>query len=168
MNQRFALLVLAVFCLCSVWAAPAGAASHRVPVDATPFDIPAESCGFPIHVGVVDDNEYIVKTREAPDGSTTSRITGKLILSFTNTDSGKTIVRDVGGPAWFTVNSDGSLFVRNQGHAAGSNSPADQATTGLPGLFFVTGNLIAHFAPDGSAESVTVSGLVEDGCALLA
>jgi hypothetical protein len=66
------------------------------------------------------------------------------------------------------VNADGSLFLRNQGHAVGNNSPADQATTGLPGLFFVTGNLIGHFAADGSAQSVTLSGRVEDGCALLA
>jgi hypothetical protein len=139
-----------------------------MPIDATPFDIPAEDCGFPIHVGVVDAKAYNVQTREAPDGSRTSRITGRLFLSFTNPDTGKTIVRNVGGPPWFTVNPDGSLFLRNQGHTVGNNSPADQATTGLPGLFFVTGDLIGHFAAGGSAQSVTVSGRVEDGCALLA
>jgi hypothetical protein len=101
----------------------------------------------------------------APDGG---RSAADLTPTSPADAASHTIVRNVGGPAWFTVNADGSVFVRNQGHAAGYNSRADQATTGLPGLYFVTGNLIGHFAADGSAQSVTLSGRVEDGCALLA
>jgi hypothetical protein len=60
------------------------------------------------------------------------RFTGKLILSFTNVDTDKTIVRNVGGCI---------------------SRPA---------------NLTGHFASDLSAESITVSGVVEDACAPLA
>jgi hypothetical protein len=166
--RRLVSGVATFVCITGVCAAPAFAAGHRIPVGAAPLDIPAEDCGFPIHVGVVEDKEFIVSTREAADGSVTVRFTGKLILSFTNVDTDKTIVRDVSGPGWATFYTDGSLFFRSQGHSIGYNSPADQQAVGLPGLFFATGNLVGHFAPDLSAQSITISGRVEDGCALLA
>src|SRR5689334_2951076 len=54
------------------------AADHRVPLGNTDFSIPAEDCGFPIDVSVVADKEYIVKTRDNADGSSTLRVTGRL------------------------------------------------------------------------------------------
>jgi hypothetical protein len=45
------------------------------------------------------------------------RLTGKLILSFTNIDTGKTIVRDEGGPGWSTFYPDGSALFDTQGHS---------------------------------------------------
>ena len=163
---RPTLAAAAALISAAAMAPSAFAAQHRVPLDATPFAIPAEDCGFPIQVDVVESKEYIVKTAEADDGTLTLRVTGKLILRFSA--NGTSFVRDVGGPGWATFFPDGSMLFRSQGQGTGYNSPADQDVTGLPGLFFSTGNLTGVFASDGSAESVTIRGRVEDGCALLA
>jgi hypothetical protein len=167
---RFApVAALASACLALVLAGPASAGAHRIPVNAEAFVIPADSCGFLIDVGVVEDKEYIVKTAEGRDGSLTLRVTGKLILSLTNvSDRSKTFVRNVSGPAWATFFADGSSLYRSQGQGFGFNTPADQETTGLPGIFFFSGNLTGLFDSDGSAVSTTITGRVEDGCALLA
>ena len=66
--------------------APAGAAQDREPVPFTPRTLPAANrCGFPVHVDVVSNNEFHEVTTLA-DGTTITRTTGRLVLSFTNTE----------------------------------------------------------------------------------
>src|SRR6476469_9935221 len=100
-------------------------ADHRVPLGNTDFSIPAEDCGFPIDVSVVANKEYIVKTRDNADGSSTLRVTGKLWLSFTNTDTDKTVVRNLSGPGSVTLTEDGAVF-ESQGLTSSFLSPEEQ------------------------------------------
>jgi hypothetical protein len=166
-GHRFGVAaVTAVAVLVPFGSGSASAADHRVPVGNTPFDIPAEDCGFPIHVDVVEDKEYIVKTTENPDGSTSLRVTGRLILSYTNEITSKSIVRNTGGPGSVTFAADGAIF-ESQGRSAGFFSPAEQAATGAPGLQFVYGYIRIPTDADFAALSMTVHGRTEDGCALL-
>jgi hypothetical protein len=160
-------ITLAAFGLLVLGVGTAGAADHRIPAGGGPFDIPAEDCGFPIHVVDVQNKEYIVRTIDNPDGSTTLRITGKLVLSFTNTGTGKTIEWNASGPGWFTFSDDG-LVADVQGRTAGYYGPAEQAATGMPGLLLVSGHQRVVLDEEGLATSVVNVGHVQDGCALLA
>ena len=144
----------------------AAAADHRIPLGNTDFSIPAEDCGFPIDVTVVADKEYIVKSRDNADGSTTLRITGKLRLSFTNTDADKTIVRNLSGPGSVTFTEDGAVFV-SEGPTSSYLSPEEQAATGLPGLAFIVGHAISTVDADFTETGFSLSGHWVDGCALL-
>ena len=159
-------IVAAAVALVALAPVSAVAADHRIPLGNTPSDIPAEDCGFPIHVDVVQDREYIVKTRDNPDGSSSLRVTGKLILRFTKTDSGDSIVRNVGGPGSVTFSDDGAVF-ESEGRSVGFYSPAEQATAGVPGLQFVNGHSTVVTDANLAATSVTIRGRSEDGCALL-
>jgi hypothetical protein len=144
----------------------ASAADHRVPLGNTDFSIPAEDCGFPIDVGVVADMEYVVKARDNADGSTTLRVTGKLRLSFTNTDTDKTVVRNVSGPGSVTLTEDGAVF-ESQGLTSSYLSPEEQAATGLPGLVFIVGHSITTVDADFNETGFALAGHWVDGCALL-
>jgi hypothetical protein len=145
----------------------AGDASPRVPAGNVPFDIPAADCGFPIHVGVLDDQEYYVRTITNADGSTTLRVTGYLLESFTNEQTGKTITENMSGPGSITINPDGSDSADVQGNSFGVASPASQQALGVPGVFFTTGHAVASYSSAGNLVSLSVDGPTTNGCALL-
>jgi hypothetical protein len=151
----------------AVASASPGNGAVRVPVGNAPFDIDASVCGFPIHVGVVADKEYVIHDTTLADGTEVVQITGKLVLSFTNVDTGKAIVENVSGPATETVPPDGSFVFHGLGNGVFIFSPGDQASIGEPGLVFWSGKLIVTFPPTGPAQSFTLSGNQTNGCALL-
>jgi hypothetical protein len=142
------------------------AADHRVPVGNADFSMPAEDCGFPIDVAFLADKEYIVKTRDDADGSSTLRVTGKLRVSFTNTDADKTIVANASGPGSLTLTDDGGVF-NSQGLTFTYLSPEEQAVTGLPGLVFMAGHSVTAVDTDFNVTAWSLSGRWVDGCALL-
>jgi hypothetical protein len=153
--------------LAAVASGSPGNGAVRVPVGNTPFDLSPDICGFPIHVGVVADKEYFIHDTTLADGTEILRVTGKLVLSFTNEDTGKTIVDNASGPGTATFFPDGSAVIDSHGHTVVTLGPADQATTGEPGLVFSSGHLVATFGPTGSVQSFTLSGTQTNGCALL-
>jgi hypothetical protein len=150
-------------------AAPAtpGNGAVRVPVGNQPFDLDPADCGFPIHVDVVRDNEYFIHITTLADGTVVLQATGSLVLRFTNTDTGTSIVENVGGPGTLTFGADGSFSFDGQGHSAVFLDPASQATTGEPGVLFTTGHVNFLFDPNGVIQSFSASGGQTDGCALL-
>lgn len=108
--------------------------------------------------------------------------TGKLVQSFTNETTGKTIVRNVSGPSWFTYDPaptvPGALatgtFVATgtTGQLFGPMSEAalDAAGVHEPTLVFESGLLVMHFviAQTGAyVTSFSLDGRQQDGCALL-
>ena len=144
-----------------------GNGAVRVPAGNQPFDLDPADCGFPIHVGVVKDNEYIIHSTTLADGTLVQRITGSLLLSFTNTLTGKSVVQNIGGPGTVTFGADGSFRFDGQGHSAIFLDPVAQATTGMPGLAFTTGHVVFLVDANGLVQSFTASGNQTDGCALL-
>jgi hypothetical protein len=91
--------------------APASANNdpHRIYLAATPFDLPASYCGFPVHIAPLVDKEY-AKVSQGADGSTIYKTTGSLFVSATNAATGKTIRLNVSGPGILTVSPDGTIF----------------------------------------------------------
>jgi hypothetical protein len=107
---------------------------------------------------------------------------GLLVQSFTNGTTGKTIVRNVSGPSWFTYDPaptvPGALATGTY-VAAGTTAqlfgPLSQtalAAAGIhePTLVFESGLLVMHFVVAQSGAYVTsfsLNGRQQDGCALL-
>jgi hypothetical protein len=181
--MRRSLLVGCLLVLAAVAVVvPVGVAQARTPVLSEDLEgqLPAERCGFPITVGVVTNNEYEDVTTLA-DGTTITTTTGHLVMSFTNDETGKTIVRNVSGPSTMTRYLDASgTFVASRTFvgrgrnwfAFGPNSRAN--SNGEPGLFFTSGRVTVHGDRLNGTSPFTVSeggfslsGTQEDGCALL-
>jgi hypothetical protein len=108
---------------------------------------------------------------------------GLLVQTFTNDTTGKSIVRDVSGPSWFTYDPSPTLpgalatgtYVATGTTAQlfGPMSEAALDALGIhePTLVFATGLLVMRFAVDQSGAYVTsfsLKGTQQNGCALLA
>ena len=158
------LLNLAITGLATVPSAGGGQA--REPVTITPFTLPANRCAFPVDVGVVSNNEYQVVTTLA-DGTTITKITGHLVLSFTNTVTGFTIVRNVSGPTTETDYPDGSATFVGFGENWFGFGPTSQHNTGEPGLVFTSGQVVLDIA-GGFVTTFSLDGEQVNGCELLA
>jgi hypothetical protein len=147
--------------------APAGLARARTPVVITPFTLPGSRCGFPVDVGVVKNNETQDVTTLA-DGTTITNIRGNLVLSFTNDDTGYTIVRNVSGPTTETDRPDGTGTLVARGNNWFGFGPTSQANTGEPGLVFTSGRATLQIdLVHGVVTGFSLSGKQVDGCALL-
>lgn len=101
------------------------------------------------------------------DGTTITRITGRLVVSYTNELTGTTIVRNVSGPTTETDHPDGTSTFAGRGNNVWTFGPVSQANTGEPGLVFTTGRAVVEVA-GGFATSFSISGNQVNGCALLA
>lgn len=109
--------------------------------------------------------------------------TGLLVQSFTNETTGKTIVRNVSGPNWFTYDpapvvagalATGTFIATGTtGQLFGPMSQAALEAAGIhePTLAFPTGLLVMRFVITQTGAYVTsfsLKGRQQDGCALLA
>jgi hypothetical protein len=151
-----------------VLAAAPAAAPARVPVDNQSFTLPAAPfCGFAVNVTVLSDNEQQTTTQLA-DGTTVTRVTGTLVESYTNTDTNKTVTRNVSGPTTTTTSADGATatFI-----GTGNNrlifGPASRAHTGEPALVITTGRAVVDFTGN-IATGFSLTGHQEDLCHTLA
>jgi hypothetical protein len=159
-------ILLAITGLVAV--AQIGAAQVCDPVVFPPdnsFTLPNNRCGFPIRVDVVSNKECQDVVTLA-DGTTVTRITGRLVLSFTNTVTGFTITRNVSGPTTETVHPDGSGTFVGEGQNWFSLGPLSQANTKEPGLFFTSGLVVLQIA-GGAVTDFSLNGTQVNGCELL-
>jgi len=126
---------------------------------AKPFTLPAGICGFKIRVSFPVNKQYgkILKTT---NGSTTMLITGRLTLSNTNLNTGKTIITNLSGPAKITTFPDGSATESAKGHTGYLLSPAHAKRLGIPRLGVTAGTQTISLAPDGSVTSFSLHGHV--------
>lgn len=155
--------------LIAIGASPAQAAGgrHRVPVGNVPADIPADVCGFPVHIGVIKDQEYVVSRTVHADGSISTRVAGPLVNSLTNLDTGTSITYDNGGPGTITTYPDGHATLDFQGHSMAWVRVAYQARLGRPALRLVNGQVRGVVDAAGDIVELSTKGPVLDGCALL-
>lgn len=169
MALRIGLGVAAVAALITTTTgiAHAEGSDHRFPLNNIPADIPADVCGFPIHIGVVDDREYWVKQTDNPDGSTTMQVAGTLINSLTNMDTGGTIIYNNGGPGTFTLFPDGHATLNFQGSSMAWIRAEHQAQLGAPALRLTSGHVVGTVDTSGDIVDLSATGNIVDGCALL-
>ena len=142
------------------------AAAAREPVPMTPFTLPANRCGFPIDVGIEANNEYQTVVTMA-DGTVVTHITGHLVLSFTNTVTGRRIVQNVSGPTTETDHPDGTITFVGEGSNWFAFGPLSQANTGEPGLIFTNGLVVLQIDPP-AVTDFSLHGHEINGCDLLA
>jgi hypothetical protein len=136
-------------------------------LQAEPFILPADFCGFQIMGTPVAGKEY-AKVLKASDGSMTLLSTGVFKIAYTNLETGKTLTENVSGPAKLTFLPDGSVVVAGKGNAGIFLAPADQARFGLPGLFISAGPLTISMDAAGNITSLSLNGHVKvDMCAAL-
>ena len=119
---------------------------NRMFAAASPFDLPASYCGFPVHVGIAENNEYSAVSMTA-NGSTIIKTTGSFVAVVTNESSGHSQTVNASGPGTITVDPDGvnatikieglGLFYAANGTAYGL--PSDLVATS--GLTELTSNL---------------------------
>jgi hypothetical protein len=167
MGKRYVATCVTVAALgASAFAFIAPVAEAREPVTFTPFTISASRCGFPIDVGVVANNEYATVVTLA-DGTMLTHITGRLVLSFTNTVTGLSIVQNVSGPSTETDHPDGTGTFVGEGLSWFAFGPVSQANTGEPGLVFTSGFVVLQFA-GGAVTDFSLDGEQINACELLA
>ncbi len=175
------LIIGAVTAVALLGAPAAAAAATAAPLARTPVTDPLGSgspngsitlpanhnCVFPVDIAVVTNNEFQDVTTLA-DGTTVTKITGNLVLSFKNDTSGKTIEKNVSGPTTTTTPPAGNVTFRGRGRNWLAFGPHGQMNTMEPGLVFTSGLVTVMINPaNGTAQSFSLNGTQENGCALL-
>lgn len=152
----------------AVWA---NSDAHRVFAAAAPFDLPAAYCGFPVHVGIEDNQEYSTVSTLA-GGSTVIKTTGSFVAVVTNESSGHSRTVNASGPGTITVDPDGvnaTIEIEGLGLFYAANGTA----YGLPSDLVATSGL-TELTSDLPNDTITGSGfiraphVVTDLCADLA
>lgn len=126
------------------------------------------ACDFEVDAHVLRDHELYRVAETYPDGSTKrEEWTGPLVIRYTNTETGKSIVRNLTGRADYVYGQDGSWSLQLiGGHFAGALHPGDDPG---PGIYWVTGHgwAISQDA-DGDRWLTPGQGRVENLCDALA
>jgi hypothetical protein len=174
------LVIGAVTAIALLGASTVAQAATAAPLERTPVTDPLGSgstngsitlsaghnCPFAVDIAVITNNEFQDVSKLA-DGSTVTKITGKLFLSFKNDTSGKTIEENVSGPTTTTVSADGSSATfQGEGPNWLAFGPHGQANTGEPGLVFTSG-LVTVTSANGTAQKFSLNGNQENGCTML-
>lgn len=173
------LIIGAVTAVALLGAPAVAGAATTVPLQRTPVTDPLHSgspngsitlppghnCVFAVDIAVVANNEFQDVTT-LTDGTTVTKITGKLVLSFKNDTTGKTIEENVSGPTTQTASPDGSATMQGEGRNWIEFGPHGQANTGEPGLVFTSGKVTVSGA-NGIAQTFSLKGTQENGCSLL-
>lgn len=134
-------------------AASADSSWKPVPDPYTDVEVPANAwdgaCSFPIRIDTVANSEQRMMTTvgpPAPSGTTLTRVRGRLVVSVTNLDTGKTIVHDASGPTDTVAFPDGTGFETETENNATLAGPISFAHTGEPVFSFTTGPVFLTFA----------------------
>ena len=129
--------------------------------------VPATFCGFEVQSTFPVDREF-AKILTASDGFVTTLVTGSLVASATNLETGKTITENISGPSKTILSSDGSMTEAATGLNPIALTPTDAARFGLPTFGVTAGARTVSIAPDGSISSLTLDGhVLVDVCAAL-
>jgi hypothetical protein len=135
----------------------------RFPLPATPFQLPADICGFAVDFVPLQNKEY---------GKVFSNgvfaINGVFKAQYTNVDTGKTITLNISGPGTFTPQPDGTLLITGRGASTIFFLPG-QLGPGLPGAFYLLhGRFTELVGQNGPIPGTfTPTGHLQDVCAML-
>lgn len=151
-----------------------GTASAEEQSDWIPYHQPditspaGRSCDFEVYEHVLRDHERYRVAETYPDGSTKrEEWTGLLVMRFTNTETGESVVRNLTGRGDYVYGQDGSWELRNVGgHFAAGLHPGDDPG---PGIYWVSGSgyVVAQDA-SGHRTLTEGNGRMENLCETLA
>lgn len=155
-------------------AAPGDAAPGRPagggwePTSTPPFVLPAgQICPFELKGDIVADREWMRTLATFPDGSPQVQdFAGVLVIRFTNTGNGRSVVRDASGTIRMYKLADGTRIQQLRGHNA---LPVRAGNTGFPGGDYITsGDFVVIDRPGGVREVPVRLGTMENLCKTLA
>src|SRR5438128_1587871 len=156
-------VLLGVPVLVLALAAPSASAAKpdREPFVNFPSTLDPSHCGFFVHIGFPDQNEYST-TWFLPDETVVQHINGKLVAKVTNASTLASITVNISGPATTIFHPDGTYDSRLRGPILifGVIGP-------LPSLALVHGQIDLHGDPFGPAVVTRLTGTVVDVCAEL-
>jgi hypothetical protein len=138
-----------------------------VPYRTQPFDSANVCSSFTVHGDIVRDEEETRTDATYADGSPrVEEFRGPLVIAFTNTSNGRSVVRDVSGYALLRFRRDGSsTWFFNGGGSIGVH--LGNRTT-PPGSYIVTGRFVLQNAADGTRTIRPIHASVENLCTTLA
>ena len=122
-------------------------------------------CSFPVLMEITTNRE-VVTTFTRRSGVVSIHTTGALKVELTNTESEKSIQRNISGPILVTVNPDGSLTQIGVGRSLWVFDPG--VAPELPRLALTSGRTESILGPGPAFRFVRLQGTYEDICAALA
>jgi hypothetical protein len=130
------------------------------------FEAPAGTrCPFGLRGEVLRDHELIRTLSTQPDGSPdVQEIVGPLVFRFTNTATGRSVVRNLTGTGLIDHGTDGSFTL----YLVGGHFGAGLAPGGPAFLYFTGSGHALVVAADGSRTPIFGHGPVENLCTTLA
>jgi hypothetical protein len=145
------------------------------PPDREPVDIPSEftftdakgnnPCDFAVLLTVLTNRE-VQTTFLHQDGTTSLHVSGTLKVRLTNQVTGSSVDVNISGPLQLVNNSDGTQSQVSQGRSLWAFEPG--IAPELPRLALISGRVVSSFDADRNFSFQSVSGQVEDLCAVLA
>jgi hypothetical protein len=124
-----------------------------------------DPCGFPVLLEITVNKE-VVTTFMRRSGVTSIHTTGTLKVALTNTETGKSLQRNISGPILVTVNPDGSLTQIGVGLSLWVFDPG--VAPELPRLALTSGRTESILGPGTAFRFISLQGTYEDICAALA
>jgi hypothetical protein len=136
------------------------------PYRTQPFDSP-NNCSFAIHGDIVKDEEEVRTDATYPDGSPKiQEYRGPLVIRFTNTGNGRSVVRDVSGYARLHFGRDGGSVWHFDG---GGSVGVPIGNTAYPaGSYILHGRFVLTIGPGNTRDLRHVRATVENLCTTLA
>ena len=161
---RLLVLAAGVVALLAITSVASGSGKPlRAPLNNAPFDLPAGfGCTFPTRYQPLIDREIVTTFPADANGDVRQLITGTLVSSLTNSDTGKSIVVNISGPAVITLHPDGSVDSLGGGILAFPFFPTD--TPPGPHWWLFRGRLNLTFTSSGNLVLNSLSGTKEDLC----
>ena len=152
-----------------IGAVPAAASNdpHRIPYPNGPFDLPADFCGFAIHVETPFDHAAITE-QVLSDGTVIDAVSGGVFLTMTNTENDASITVNASGPGVFTIKPYVSITgeFRGRGFLYATNLTA----FGFPSNVVAVAGPVTIAQDFGTLDFTSVAGgprVITDICAAL-
>ena len=122
-------------------------------------------CGFEVMLEVLSNGE-VATTFTHQDGTTSVHVAGVLKVRLTNEVADTSVDVNISGPLRLVNNSDGTVSQVSQGRSLWAFEPG--IAPDLPRLALISGRVVSSFDAAGHFSFQSVSGNVEDLCAVLA
>lgn len=168
-HMRRVLIAAAVGGISVGVVAPAADAAGKggwEPYRSAPFTS-TDVCSFTIKGDIVRDEEEVRTDSTYPDGSPeVQEFRGPLVIRFTNTSNGTSVVRDVSGYARIHFGKNGGSVWRFDGGGSISIHLGNSAFP--PGSYIIHGRFTFVVEPDGTRDLPHLHADVENLCETLA
>ena len=168
--KRYLIASVSALALALMLATPAAASGPvRAPAPAPPsFDLPAEICGFVVHVDVLVNNEYSLTWSDEQGTPVRQIVTGNLVVQLTNTTNDASVTLNIPGPGTYVFHADGSNTLYAGGPWVFFFAPGQLGPGSEPGITLFHGRSVLWTAANGFDQQLIHHGAATDVCPMIA